>query len=763
MRNPVRLPLFLTLALSLAACDFNGGANMPAPPGGVYLADAGGGTGGTARTSDGNGGFLGDGGNGGEGIEVSSFGGGRIELLVDERADASFTSVLPAVSGDLGSHPAIFTADTIITFGPPEGTSEAYFTSADNSNRLMHRTAGGQLAVVTGIRVERGVTVTVEPGNYYDVGAALTVAGEAGLGFRNAAVIAGTLRTAALDEVHAGGLHVSCSGPLVVEPTGIVETGGLPGQAPGLLALYSGGTQGLGGGLLLNRGTVRATGDGTDGGSIRLASEGYTVNLGTVESDGSDGASNGHAGGDVTLYAYGRVYNEGTVSARGGRGADLNGGNGGHIVVSAWWGRGFLKGSFTASGGQGGDRGGDGGSFDADNGGGGGDFITSARIDVAGGRATGAEGDSQGGHGGMILFLCGGGNLVNAGDLSADGGSADPANLRSLGGNAGTIEFSLDQGTNPTAAAARLDISGNLSARGGSANSGGAGGAIRAEYGTDSVFGGDLQLRNLGGIRFLGYSKLAASGGDGASGGMGAPIVIETYGNSRPSPLAPPGAIVNESALASDGGRGFDGDGGHSADGRIWWLSTDGIALRTNEGDLVLTGEAIPWGTVTNRGAVSMRGGTGTGQGGHGGIFYAYGAARLENRGDIDVSGGESISGAGGGAAGSIQFLSTSGDVYSGATLTANGGDGPVHGGDAGMIVLDAQFISADGAASANGGDASPVLTPGSGGYVYLRSMREATRTALAVSVRRGAGAGDSDGVRDGAYTVDGIVILAGG
>jgi len=435
------------------------------------------------------------------------------------------------------------------------------------------------------------------------------------LDLQNDIEILGVLRTASFDDPGTqdsaspkdrGGLFLSTYGSALIRPSGLVSTAGMDavsgaGGHGGSIEIRTYRGESQEGGILLNQGSIDASGGSTTAadaqggtaaywpsvGTVNMGSDDKFTNAGTVRAAGGNGGTDGGAGAyDVSLYAGLSLYNTGAISLDGGQGGSGNGGSGGSVRIGSSGGSVFTSGPLSAKGGQGSIYGGNGGSVEGyiDSSG---NVLNSGAVDAGGGDGTGtdAANPTYGGSGGRILFYGYGGDMISSGILSADGGKGMNANADSTGGNGGSIEFDSYPAGEVGLPAGRMEISNNLSARGGDGAGGGYGGYVYLYYADGN---------GTGGVVLRGYGEIAGNGGDGvARGGYGGYVYlysgqgqaevrneagasvrgggsvnaggdggyVEAYSSG---PLAHPGAIAADGGAASSADAGtYAGSGGY--------------------------------------------------------------------------------------------------------------------------------------------------------------------------------------------------------
>jgi hypothetical protein len=558
----------LLISLSAAGCDFSdtgsAGAGAPVLPGQTALAtiNASGGTGtvGTGGNADGD-----------WGIYLESYGPLGIQVLRDGAADASFTPDIPAVTANPGSEPWNVTGDTIVPLADnndSQGNGTYYLLQGDSN--LYHKVDGTTIRVVTGIRIGEGATLTLAM-NTDRNGSSLNDSST--LDLQNDIEILGVLRTASFDDSGTqdsvspkdrGGLFLSTYGSVLNRPAGVVRTAGMDavsgvGGHGGSIEIRTYRGEAPEGGIFLNQGSIDASGGSTTDagaqggtaaywgstGTVTMESDGKFANAGAIRAVGGNGGTDGGAGANnIYLYAGLPLYNTGAISLDGGQGGSGNGGSAGSVQITSSAGSVFTSGPLSAKGGEGAVYGGKGGSVEL-SGGSPGSVLNSGAVDVGGGDGgTDAANPTYGGNGGQIIFYCYAGDMISSGTLSADGGKGMNANAGSTGGNGGSIEFDSYPSWDTGLPAGRMEISNDLSVRGGDGANGGYGGYVYLYYSGD--YGA------TGGIILRGYGEIAGNGGDGdTAGGSGGYVYL----------YADPGGVLNEVEISIQGGGTFSAGG----------------------------------------------------------------------------------------------------------------------------------------------------------------------------------------------------------
>ncbi len=536
-----------------------------------------------------------------------------------------------------------------------------------------------------------------------------------------------------------GGLGGDSAGLQVINRGTINTHWGL--RSHGILAQSIGGGGGVGGSA---NGAGALGGDGNSAGSSGQAT---VINSGAIYTAGQDaigifvqsiGGGGGHGGNASGMAAIGgrggfggngeraNVFNDGYVSTWGHYAAGISaqsigggGGTGGSATSS---------GAFAsfAMGGSGG-FGGNGSQVNVTNTSG---FTGSANINTRGDYADGILAQSIGGGGGngggamssafgagfSAAFAIGanggvgGGagsvNVAYRGDIRTEGNWANAVRAQSLGGGGGSGGYAIS-GSAATSGALSFALGGSGEAGGQAQNVsvttynslltyGDRSSAILAQ----SIGGGG----GNGGFAFAGAmsgvgSLSFALGGDGARGGSGANVAVDSHGN-----IATRGLMSSGIVAQSIGGGG--GNGGHSMAQSFGGAGAGSLALG-GSGSLGTYGSHV---TVTSRGQIDTSGdgahgivAQSIGGGGGNGGFAVAGAA--SGGGSLSVAVGGAAGGGGGGRTVTVTTydrIGTQGDHATGILAQSLGGGG----GNGGMAL----------AAGASGKGALSVALGGAGG-----------------------------------------------
>lgn len=633
----------------------------------------------TIDTSGGNGG-SGAGGTGGLGKSVNvtlyNGGGGRLEILKHGVTTATFTPT--TVTTDLGSNPyTVSTSATINVVGTKPAAGTPYMVSG--KPYLYLATASGTLGdaaeIVTGLSIATGVTLTL----------ALNTTGST------------TAELVFTDDI---------------DNKGQITT--LDAGAPqrGHLSLWA--KNYIGSGTITTAGTTATFGDGGD---VTLRADGGIYNSGAIDASGFDETStagtNGGTGGKVKLAAAGPLENSAAIDSSGGNtvATNLDGGAAGAISLDSDFGHIYNAGALTSVGGNGARRGQAGGavsvgSNDV------GELRNSGDITTSGGSGSADRGRNAG----TISMMALGGALTNAGNLTANGGNgANGFNA----GNGGNISVQTAWGKFETTPG-HLLMSGNVSAKGGSASGNGAG--LGGDGGALTISGNSAIGTNpfeyatqvLG---LWGYTAVTAAGGTGQLGGDGGAVMMASESGDTTTYAAnwgwvTSGNVVNEANVTTSGGNTTAATGP--------WLGGNG-------GNVTLTvtpAGVVDGSSVSNSGTIVTTTGQNldaTGANVSGAVILSA-SGGVTNSGAITTTGANdagiaNLNGSGfGNDAGSVDFLAASGSVASSAAITANGGNGETQGGLAGGVTMLGTSVANTGALTANGGASTQTALPSSKG-----------------------------------------------
>jgi len=352
-------------------------------------------------------------------------------------------------------------------------------------------------------------------------------------------------------------------------------------------------------------------------------------------------------------------------------------------------------------------------------------LVNSGNLTANGGNAT-ISGD--GGDAGYFWIGSYAGPMLNSGDMTATGGTAlDAGNIGGYGGELYIGQW--DTWWYNELAPQGIKWAGDINLSGGSGDTGGSGGYMEVymDYESD-VFPPTAP------IEFYGYgaNTISLDGGNSteANGGSGGYFEVYTYDAYTGSADYPAGSIINESHISSKGGSGatsggfYGGSGGeidfHAPDYSDYTIGTT---------------------KVENRGNIDLTGGSGD-YGGYAGWLHFYGHDGVKNTGNITAIGGAGTTQ--GGDSDWIEFDSDA-DVENSGVIRVTGGTGDI-GGDAdyvGMYAADQTRNS--GSIYADGG--AGTTTGGDGGYIDLYSAEELTKNTAGLLTVAGGVGGTNDGV----------------
>jgi len=710
--------------------------------------------------------------SGGAGVDGVGGNGGNIDALKgyfdikisqSGTVDTSFTVPTYPTPIDLGTEPLIVATNTTINVIPPEGDDPAaktpYMVSGDKN--LYISDDDGMIAdepPVTGIQVNAGVTLIPglnmnTDGNTGQDMAQINLANDFYLlgTIKTKDLTTGTVGGGVVDTRHGETATIHDKGSLsinayriVMATTGKIDisgddaTGAEPGRGGdgGSLSLSA-----KNGGVFLNGGSIDTTGGnglGTNiggfGAGIYISSDSVLINRAPIDSSGGNGTTGGESG-YIEFDASQSIYNTAMLRSNGGVGSAGAGGaastNGGIYMYSSSASI-YNSAELITNGGNGTTGGGNGGCIDiygaedtfAGN------ITNSGNISANGGYTTT---NGNGGDGGTIYFVPYGGSMKTSGAITANGGTCPGAS--SVGGSGGSLEISSYKGKDykytEEIAPGPIQVTGNISLKGGGGSHGGSGGHIKAEnhYSSDD-------FRPTGTIEFIGYNGspiINLNGGDGTKGGgNGGGFFAYTEDANFGGMDQPTGSIFNDVSIVAKGGAAtVSGNGGHG--GHVE-MEAEGNAYATST-------------KLINSGSLDASGGNGVDNGGSSGGIYFYGHDLAQNTGAITANGGNAsaTTGTGGrGADDNIEIISSY-DVLNTGFITANGGTGTgtnASGGDSHFVSIYAgNKVTNSGNIYGNGGNAMGTGTNGDGGIVDLFSEKAVTvNTAALISVVKGSG-----------------------
>lgn len=434
---------------------------------------------------------------------------------------------------------------------------------------------------------------------------------------------------------------------------------------------------------------------GGDGGEIVFYG-GHAENVSNLDLSGGDGDAAGW-GGSLILAAFGdgemaEVNNAGNIKANPGTGdGAANGGvvglvgyyvditNSGDIDVSGGYGGYGMTGSMMMS------------KY--------GSVVSNANIDASGGSF--GEGE-YGGSGGMIGFqgyaYYDSASITVSGNLDASGGDGD-----SFAGRGGVIQVSNYAGGVAMLGYKKVDGYG-----GDGMFPGSGGGAMMASIGFDAYAGGPLE--NHANIDVRGgsaHGDIASSEVSG-SGGYGGVVMMASYHDTAGTPDTAM-TLSNSGSIDASGGTVVNAGSYYAAAGG--WIEMEGHTGISNSGKLMANGgddrgdsESASYGGfggevnvhtgmegdfhAKNTGNIQANGGDGTFAGGHGGWAGVGGWGSVSNSGNIYADGGNAstkIVASFGGDGGEVEVahVMTGEENFSNSgTLSADGGAGVTGGAD---------------------------------------------------------------------------------
>jgi hypothetical protein len=769
------------------------GSSTPVAAVGAYTIDISGGTGGDVGGDGGEGGML----------EVRNDGGtGGILVSATGKADASFTSPVPAVTADTGANPLVVSADTTIltpmyTYDTPVADLAAVSTGSIyiGTDGILYQDGGNGYA-------EYATDAVVADERYYTDGSELYQAIDdveteianlvaAGTPYRlNGDEIYLADGTAATADARVTGISVASGATLTLDGNGyggeitvaadIANNGTITLAAPGNwhgLSLNSnryiasgtidnsGVAEGEDGGHVYlyagngihNSGSILAsgmdstTGDGGDGAEIYLTAPSYIQNSGMLDAHGADagadGSEGGYGGRILVRGAY--VENSGAIDASGGDNGATSayGGYGGRVSVYSFFDL-NNSGNIDASMGDGGYGSsgccGSAGSrvyLKAGSDGGEGNGIGTLRNS---GNIDASGGDrndgGEGSYGGRVYLTGYGGDVVNNGDINVNGGNgiAGLSDLYGTSGYAGSIYIEGYTGHGNTPVG-DIRVSGNLSARGGDA----AATSETVDSYMDAGYGGFIRVRNN------------MSSNDNISD-----QVVALYGYT---------------SINIDGGDGARAN--HGGYGGFWtndsWDETTNSYVAgsvVNEVDISAQGGNISAAIDRDTFMSNSRGYGGWVDMNTSDYEGMSTQVSVTNSGDIDVSGGDVVNEGYGGAShgGSVYLFGKNGATNSGA-ITANGGldDGTIvgeaYGSFAGGVEIysDVGAVANSGVLTVNGGNGD--YQGGDAGWVDLMGFtvnNSGNLTANGGNASTAEGVTESYGGDGGNFTLFGVSAL---
>lgn len=666
----LRRVLFASLALALAGCNEDPQVIIVAPAtGGISISLVGG----AAAVTDGS--LTGTGGQGGA---VTTFVVGDLRV-----GDSTVAPVAPTAP----TPPAFSTSTgTDILALPSAVTTGHLFVqgSLSTSGPATLTTTNGDIVISGTLRASAPadtITLSATAGTVYISGSIITSnTGGAPNGLNGAALVIHAQRIVITGTIDTRGESVTTGdggtgGDVTVDMIGAAAgshiyfisgtinvsggSGKVLGGPGGNVSLTANNTVHAYGIITSNGGAAGAAGDNdvlaNTGGKVTLVGGGQVDLLSTVTLAGGAGTTTGQGasggmGGILNVDSPGGVRIYSSISMPGGAatasapGLGIVAGAGGVITVGGTTkpatleiGRGNVEtsgGTGTAVGGLGGTQ-----NYTSDQGalGAGCAFTAKGGSGVGPAAAAGATG------GGMLFRTdtLGAGNhalvILSIARMDTSGGSGVAAGI---GQTAGNVTFSArgDITVQPT----------NVTARGGSSDSGnaGGGGAVLIQTAAGGTPVGDFLISGAFDLQGGSSNNVGSLGGTGGAGG-----------SFTATNTGAPGEIVSSAVVATSGGAGAQaGDGG----------TAGAIAFAAGAGTIASTG---------NLSALGGAGNVGTGKGGAGNaITFNTTNGSIVVSGILNVSGGAG-SGAASGGAGSVGLVAaTNGSILLSGTVTASGG-----------------------------------------------------------------------------------------
>jgi hypothetical protein len=390
------------------------------------------------------------------------------------------------------------------------------------------------------------------------------------------------------------------------------------------------------------------------------------------------------------------------------------------------------------SGGNGTDGGGSGGQMDCRTTYGA--FVSSGTFMTAGGSATIAANNGNGGYGGQI-YIYAYGEVRMTGSLNTAGGNGVGTGDGGSGGYLyvyGDYDYDYGYGEYTTFG---MYIGCNINTNGGNGEYGGsAGWTYFYRYDEGYCRPGKEP------VYLVGYATIDLSGGDGGIDGGDASTSsnrIRAYYDYDETNTNYAGNLFVASNIIARGGKGGTGYGG---DGAYVDLETENSAYTTQGSDYGLY----------NSGTIDTSGGDGVYGGGAGGV-YLYGRYNTVNSGALLANGGSGTTGYGGGGDGI--YIDGSLNVVNTGALSSNGGSSvDDYGGDGYGIYIYGLNVTAGGSYSANGGNGGTGAgdTGGDGAYITINSQESSTVWSGAFSNVGGTG---TIAGTDGEFWLDGVLV----
>lgn len=504
------------------------------------------------------------------------------------------------------------------------------------------------------------------------------------------------------------------------------------------------------------------------GGNFSLTAH-TIINSGLINTSGANKSSENTSGngggnaGSITLNANVFIENTGELRANGGHSDADAGTNGGNISLSA---ASIVNtGEINSNSGSGNNQNYNSNSsnisFYADK-----SILNTGTISSKGADASDTGDASKGGY---IRFnleensgLAFNQSLINTGDLIVDGGSIVGTSTGHAG-NGGTINIYTDTPNEEANGPVVFEISGNLSANGGSS----------IEDGSSAGNAGNIYIKHYDNPSstsetfLIGYSEINTSGGNGVYSGYAGEINIDfddfrnyTSYLARYVPTLT-GSIYNDVDLIANGGSttAETQDAGVTP---IYGNGSDGgyVSLNAFNKSAYLQPGAI---NITNEGSISVNGGDsfnnssrGSATGGDVDISASHEVKvtqpiTLDGGSDVHVAtSGESNNHAGSNA-GDLNVSSQYEKAIIDTDISANGGNGDLLGGHGGLVYITSKnAISLKGSISLNGANTSASEVDGleteggDAGTVY--AISESMDSNVDASITANAGSGDQVG-----------------
>lgn len=633
--------------------------------------------------------------------------------------------------GSAGAVPMMVTADTdlstVLTTGDAKPAAGTFYQVLGNSNIFVSdgstiTTVPTDDDVVTGINIASGATLTL--------GLNLTGPNRTVVNLVNDLVNHGVL-TKAEDSA-------TVRGDLFLNIASYIATGDINNQ----------GTQ-----------------DAQDGGRVYISANYSVFNQGNINSSGANSAAAAtDAGdGDVIEFAAEIIENTGNLTAIGGSASDGAGGNAGsYIGLYANWGNAFTSGTLDIHGGTGTTGGGDGGYIEvyAESTGDMGEMKVSGTLSTYGGDASGGDA----GNADYVYFYPEGADISSSATINAYGGSTTDA--AGNGGDGGYYEI-YSEGDDPfnnaddVVAPGDVRVTGNINTSGGNAVATGTGNGGNAGYVYTYSYSDDQpEIESI--VKFMGYSGINVSGGNGNNGGDGDSFELYAYHefsgsdvyfarssvyNDLPIDATGGDVVATDPAVAASAGRG----GSVNLETPYYQgaLSPDSFMV-VNSGNIDASAGS---GSINNPNTSTSRGGS----------VYMWGYNGVENTGNLSTNGGSDVATDGGtdgfgGSARDVEMYSDRGAVDNSGNIAINGGNGEYQGGNSDGAYMYGASVINTGNISANGGNATATLAGsegGNGGYIELHSP-DYTQSSNSGTVSHTGGTGETAG-DDGALVVAGL------